>query len=66
MRLSFTRPVSDPQKDRMRAALTPAPAVSAGRRGSLPHWHESTLDLQRGLEVIEHFGTDGVPHADAR
>lgn len=51
MRSFFTRtPALTPPGDR-RAA----PVPSRARDRLLPHWHESSLELQRGLDVIEHF-----------
>lgn len=63
MRLPFQRSAPDRAAEPHRPAAAPAPDA---RRRSLGHWHESSLELQRGLEVTELFTADGGTDATAR
>lgn len=64
MRLPLIRSPYDVPKERRSA--DPFAPVSRSRTGGLPHWHESSLDLQRGLEVVEIFGQQERDHVHPR
>lgn len=64
MRLPLIRSASDTPQPR-RAADPFARGVRP-RSNGLPHWHESSLDLQRGLEVVEVFNPQDAPDVHAR